>query len=73
MNEYGLEKLRTSKRKFRTILNTTINYDILENIRYIDEFFYMQMDRRVENRTSDFVAKVLYIGETENKEPEEKT
>ena len=63
LNKYGLEKLRTSKRICRPITTKTINYDILGNQKYVDAFFYMYMDRRVENKYSDFVAKALYLGE----------
>ena len=63
LNKYGCEKLRTSIRSNRPISTMAINYDILSNQRYVDAFFYMYMDRRVENKYSDFVAKILYLGE----------
>lgn len=47
-------------------INNTCNYDILSNERYIDAFFYTQMERRTLkflNESSDTVAKLLYIGE----------
>jgi hypothetical protein len=68
VNENSLEKLRTSKRTEKIILNRTINYDILEDWSYIDKFFYTQMDRRIENATGDFVTKCLYLGETMEQE-----
>jgi predicted metalloprotease len=39
------------------------NFDVLENPVYIDKFFYQQMDRRFENKSSDFVAKTLFLGD----------
>ena len=61
LDDYALEKLRTSKRCEHFILNTTINYDILDNLRYSDSFFYIHLDSRVENPTSDFVSNSLYL------------
>lgn len=57
-----MERLRTGKRGEKYLMNIP-NYDILSNYRYCDQFFYMQMDRRVENESSDFVTQVLYLGE----------
>lgn len=62
MDDKNLEMLRTCKRGPKYLMNI-YNYDILSNYRYCDEFFYMQMDKRVEHESSDFVAKVLYLGE----------
>lgn len=58
----GMEKLKTTQRKEKYISNI-INYDILANQRYIDKFCYITMDQRVENKSSDFISKILYIGE----------
>lgn len=61
----SLEKLRLSKRGSRFISNI-INYDILSNQRYVDDFSYITMDQREEHKSSDFISKCLYIGEDLN-------
>ena len=62
LDNENLKRLQTGKRGQKYLMNIP-NYDILSNYRYCDLFFYMQMDRRVENESSDFVTQVLYLGE----------
>lgn len=62
LNTNSLEMLRVSSRGTK-VLSNTVNYDILANQTYSDMFFYQVMERRVENQSSDMVAKMLYMGE----------
>ena len=62
INDRSYQKLKNSKRGSKYIINL-INYDILQNWSYADKFYYTQMDRRVENASSDFVASLIYYGE----------
>ena len=57
-----MESLRTSTRGPK-VMSNIINYDTLSNQSYADQFFYQYMERRVENESSDMVAKILYMGE----------
>ena len=40
-----------------------MNYDILENNRYVDQFFYQHLGQRIDNKSSDFVVSSLKLGE----------
>ena len=64
LNNRSLEMLRTSTRG-KKVLSNTVNYDILSNQTYSDQFFYQWMERRSENESSDMVAKILYMGESQ--------
>ena len=48
LDDDNLQLLRTSNRGKKCISNI-INYDILNNFRYSDLFFYTQLDQRIEN------------------------
>jgi len=57
------EHLRCSRRAKKFIGNI-YNYDILTNFRYADEFFYTQLSMREKgDEASDFVSRVIYLGE----------
>lgn len=58
------ESLKNEKRGDQVIFDA-INYDILSNLRYADQFFYTQLDKRGDNdfEFSDYVARVIYLGE----------
>ena len=69
LDDDNLEKLRTSQRGSECISNI-INYDILNNFRYSDDFFFSHLDHRIENenneihhKTYDAVVSALKIGE----------
>jgi hypothetical protein len=64
MDDHGLHHSRVSKRLNKRIDNET-NYDILDNKRYVDQFFYQHLGRRInnENQSSDFVLSALWLGE----------
>ena len=47
-------------------ITNTCNYDILQNEKYADAFFYTQMERRTLRflfESSDIVSKLIYLGE----------
>lgn len=58
----GLNQLRTSKRGKKYISNIC-NYDILFNFRYADALLYSPLAMRRENLTSDYVSKMIYMGD----------
>jgi len=62
VDRIGFESLRTRNRKKKYISNIC-NYDILQNLGYADQFFYSQMAIRKENETSDFISRLIYLGE----------
>ena len=57
----------TTRRK--KVMTNLYNYDILQNPKYADAFFYTPMEKREKDKeflvqTSDSVAKVIYMGES---------
>jgi len=62
LDDEGLKNLRTSNREKKFISNI-FSYDILMNFRYADNFFYTPLSMRVENKSSDYISKILYMGE----------
>ena len=54
--------LRTRARG-KKVLSNTVNYDILSNKTYSNQFFYQWMEHRSEMESSDMIAKILYMGE----------
>lgn len=63
LDDASLERLRTSKRKRKLIVNIC-DFDILKNERYSDSFLYTPLDRRFEADDSDIVARILLAQET---------
>ena len=45
------------------ICDAIFNFDILFNFRYADQLFYSSHDMRNENKTSDYISKIIYLGE----------
>lgn len=45
------------------LISNLCNYDILQNQRYADAFFYNAIDRREENTSQDILVKILLHGE----------
>jgi len=62
LDNTNFEKLRSTKRGKKFISNIP-TYDILGNYRYADAFFYTPLAIRQENTTSDYVSKIIYMGE----------
>lgn len=62
LDDDQLEKLRTSKKGKKTFASI-YNYDPLSDYRFCDSLHYQKMEQRVENKSSDFIAQVLYLGE----------
>ena len=65
IDDYNLTLMGLSGRGEKCISNTC-NYDILQNEKYADAFFYTQMERRTlrfQFESSDIVTKLLYMGE----------
>jgi len=67
VDENGFHNLRTSLRGKKFISNICC-YDILMNFRYADAFFYTPMSMRVENTSSDYISKIIYMGEDTTKQ-----
>ena len=65
IDDYNLTLMGLSGRGDKCITNAC-NYDILQNEKYADAFFYTQMERRTlrfQFESSDIVTKLIYIGE----------
>ena len=62
MSDANFEELSNSKRAKQYLMNL-FNYDILTNNRYCDQFFYSNLDIRVEQESSDFIFNALNLGE----------
>ena len=62
MGGENFNNLRKVKR-YGKYINNAINYDILQNFRYADAFFYTKMAKRIENDQSDFISTILYYGD----------
>ena len=62
VTDKNYELLRSAKRGKKCISNIC-NYDVLTNIRYIDQLYYTQMGQRTENESSDMVVRLFYLGQ----------
>lgn len=67
MDSKGFHYLRTSQRAKKFISNICC-YDVLMNFRYADAFFYTPLSMRVENTSSDYISKIIYMGEDTTKQ-----
>jgi len=62
LDDEQLENLRTAKKSVKTF-SSIYNYDPLSDYRFCDSLHYQKMEQRVENKSSDFIAQALYLGE----------
>ena len=65
IDDMNLTLMGNTGRDEKCITNTC-NYDILQNEKYADAFFYTQMERRTLKflfESSDIVSKLIYLGE----------
>lgn len=67
VDDTGFHNLRTSQRA-KKFISSDPNYDILMNFRYADAFFYTPLSMRVENTSSDYISKIIYMGEDTTKQ-----
>ena len=64
ISDGALEKLRTAKRR-KYFIKDTINYDILQNKNYADQFVYsvQSVGKDQDHVSCNLVASLIYLGE----------
>ena len=62
LDDENFERLSKSKR-YKKYISNICNYNILSNDRYANEFFFTKMALRDENETSDYITRLLFLGE----------
>lgn len=62
LDDEQLDKLK-STRTGQKVFSDDFNFDMLADRQLQEELYFTDMEYRFENKTSDFVAQALYLGE----------